>query len=271
MARTPLAWLLTRHVTPEDEVNGQRFAARGAICSAAVALALATGGTAHAEDDIDSLTAEQISDRARDALLAAKSLHLSTRGDLGEPGAPTSMDLSLDRDGNCAGAMRLGKEGSVEIIKRGGTVWMKPDEAFWKSQIPGGGSAVAELIAGRYLKGSAGDSMLKGLAEVCDLDSFQKMLTDNPKIPRTDPTKGKKTKLDGDDVIPLTTTSQGRKLTMYVAAAGKPYPLRLQVEKSRTDSTPATVSFSDFDKPVPSKTPPPDETVDLSALRDQVG
>lgn len=58
---------------------------------------------------------------------------------------------------------------------------------------------------------------------------------------------------------------------MYVAATGKPYPLQLSIAKSRTDPAASTVSFSDFDKPVPSTTPPPDQTIDLSALRDQVG
>ncbi|KUO21733.1 N-acetyltransferase [Streptomyces dysideae] len=68
---------------------------------------------------------------------------------------PTSMDLALDRDGNCVGTMEMGSDGgSVEIVKRGEEVWMKPDTAFWKAQVPGGeGDEVAELFKNRYIHG----------------------------------------------------------------------------------------------------------------------
>lgn len=70
-------------------MTGQRIATRAAAC-AAVALLAVTGGTvgtvAQADDDIESLPAQQIADRSRDALLDVGSLQLRARGDLGRTG-----------------------------------------------------------------------------------------------------------------------------------------------------------------------------------------
>lgn len=48
-----------------------------------------------------------------------------------------------------------------------------------------------------------------------------------------------------------------------MTATGKPYPLRLTLQGDGSD---ATVDFSAFDKPVPTSTPPPDQTFDINAL-----
>jgi hypothetical protein len=59
-----------------------------------------------------------------------------------------------------------GHGGSVELVKRGEQVWMKPDTAFWKAQVPGPqGDAVAQLFKGRYIHGTTKDAMLKGLSD----------------------------------------------------------------------------------------------------------
>ncbi|MGW2179800.1 hypothetical protein ACWCXX_17205 [Streptomyces sp. NPDC001732] len=222
------------------------------------------GGAARADNGIDDLPAQQIADRSRDALLSARSLHLSTRGDLGTDSPPMRLELTLDRDGNCNGSVDLGRnQGSVRIVKRGEAVWVKPDANFWKNQVPGGGSAFAAILDGRYMKGSADDPRLRGLADGCDLDTFQKLVRDNADNERGTLDKGRKTTLAGAPVVPLTRTQDDRTLTMYVAATGKPYPLRITVRGGGAD---AVVGFSAFDKPVPTATPPPDQSYDISAL-----
>lgn len=245
-------------------MSGSRTAAcSAALCSAAV-LALVGAATARA-DDTGSLTAEQISQRSHEALLGAKSLHVTAKGDLGTPGSPTSFDLTLDRSGNCRGSVSLGPQGSVEIVKRGADVWMKPDAAFWKNQVPGGGSALASLVGNRYLKGTTNDPFLRDTTVVCDLDTFQKYLDNSAKMPATGLTKGRPTTVDGTAVIPVTATEQGRTYTLDVAATGKPYPVRITVAKG--DAAPdATVHFDGFDRPVPAATPSAAETVDISGL-----
>ncbi|MFE4690737.1 hypothetical protein ACFRH6_11830 [Streptomyces sp. NPDC056749] len=245
-------------------MTGQRIATRAAAC-AAVALLVVTGGTvAQADDDIESLPAEQIADRSRDALLDVGSLHLRARGDLGKNRSPMTVDLSLDRSGNCAGGVDLGEgKGEVEIIKRGDSVWVKPDSDFWENQVPVGGSAFESVLAGRYLKGSASDSRLRPVVDACDLDTFQKLVSDNADSNAGTFTKGKVTTVDGVRTVPVTRTLHGQKLTAYVDTGGEHRPVRITV---RGDGADAAVDFSGFDEPVPTATPPAEDTVDVSAV-----
>ncbi|WP_351224632.1 hypothetical protein [Streptomyces sp. NPDC002133] len=249
-------------------MTGHRPTARTpvqALVAVMVAVALAGTAPAHAEDDIESLSAQQISDRAKEAMLSATSVHISTEGDLRPAGSTSELDLTMDRDGNCAGTVSTGAKGSVEIIKRGDTVWMKPDELFWKSQVPGAGEQAAELFKDRYLRGSTKDSMLKSMADVCDLDRLLNSIADSPdmKVPLT---KGGTTKIDGVDVITVTGKREGRTTTMYVATEGEPYPVRLE---TTAGSAKASITLSAYDEPVPSATPPADKSVDISRVSEQ--
>lgn len=249
-------------------MTGPHLGTRPAAWTAAIVLSvtgggLVGGGVAHA-DDIDTLTAQQIADRARDALLDAHSMHLSTRGDLGRDSTPMSLDLTLDRSGNCDGSVDLGdSQGSVRIVKRGNDVWVKPDADFWKNQVPDGGQAFAAILNGRYMRASATDSRLLPLTKACDLDTFQKLVSDNADNEAGTLNKGAKTTLGTTTVVPLTRMRDDKRLVLYVTATGKPYPLRLTLQGDGAD---ATVNFSDFDKPVPTSTPPPDDTFDINAL-----
>ncbi|WP_406144591.1 hypothetical protein [Streptomyces sp. NBC_01012] len=245
---------------------GQRIAARAAACAAVAVTALAvTGGTAaQADDDIESLPAEQIADRSRDALLDVRSLHLRAQGDLGKNRPPMTIDLSLDRSGNCAGDVDLGRnKGKAEIIKRSDSVWLKPDADFWENQVPVGGSAFEAILAGRYMKASASDSRLRPIVQGCDLDTFRDLVSDNAGTSAGTFTKGKVTRVDGTRTVPVTRTLHGQELTAYVDTEGVHHPVRITV---RGDGADAAVDFSRFDEPVPTATPPADETVDISAV-----
>lgn len=249
-------------------MTGPHLGTRPAAWTAAIVLSV-TGsgvigtGVAHAQD-IDTLTAQQIADRARDALLDAHSMHLSTRGDLGKGHTPMSLDLTLDRSGNCDGSVDLGNsQGSVLIVKRGNDVWVKPDADFWKNQVPDGGPAFAAILNGRYMRASATDPRLLTLTKACDLDTFQKLVSDNADNDAGTLNKAARTTLGKASVVPLTRMRGGTTLTLYVAATGRPYPLRLTLQGDGAD---ATVNFSAFDKPVPTSTPPPQDSFDINAL-----
>ncbi|WP_326739957.1 hypothetical protein [Streptomyces sp. NBC_01022] len=249
-------------------MTGPHLGTRPAAWTAALVLSvtgsgLIGSGVAHAED-IDHLTAQQIADRSRDALLGAESVHLSTKGDLGKGSTPMSLELTLDRAGNCNGSVDLGNsQGSALIVKRGDDIWIKPDADFWKNQVPNGGSTFAAILGNRYMRGSADDPRLSAVTRTCDLDTFQKLVSDNANNNTGTLNKGTKTTLGNASVIPLTRMRDGTTLTLDVAATGKPYPLRLTIKGNGAD---AVVGFSAFDEPVPRTTPPPDETFDVSAL-----
>ncbi|MFJ3699318.1 hypothetical protein ACIPW9_35225 [Streptomyces sp. NPDC090052] len=237
--------------------------------AAAVVLTIAAGSSAVADGGTASLPAQEIANKAHDALFGTSSLHISVHGRFGSRGTPTSMELTLDRQANCRGSVSLGGQGSVQIVKRGGKIWIKPDAAFWKNQVPGGSAAEAALN-GRYLQGSSSNLPLQGIAQVCDLDSFLKTSTTPDTSGGGHLTKGKVTKLHGIDVVPVSGVRGGHRETLYVATHGKPYPVQVTV-KAMDKTTLATVGFSAFDQPVPSSTPSPDQSVDISKLRTPVG
>lgn len=245
-------------------MSGHRWAARAAAGAAGVALTVTGGAVAQADDDIASLSAEQIADRSRDALLQVSSLHLSARGSLGGSGERTSVDLTLDRAGNCAGGVDMGEDGSVEIVKRADDVWLKPDKAFWETHVPIGGATFDSILDGRYMKAKADDARLLTVTEVCDLDTFRELITDNrDAAQRGTLTKGRETEVNGAPVIPVTRAQGEERLTVYVATEGEPYPVRITVQGAEEEGT---VNFSGFDRPVPAETPAASETVDVTAL-----
>ncbi|TJZ53140.1 hypothetical protein FCH28_17895 [Streptomyces piniterrae] len=238
-------------------------------------LLTAAAGTAAAADpdgegDLANKSAQQISDTSRRELLAAKSLRLRTATSV----SPTKLDLTLDRAGNCVGAISKGAFGRVELIKRGKQVWMRPDAAYWKTQLPGReGIEAAKEFKGRFLHGTTDDAYLARLSAACDLTAFQRSAAgpDHPPSPPPgSPTprppvlhKGKPTVHEGARVLPITKKDGPVSQTLYVAIKGKHYPVKLT---TMIDHETSTLLLSNYDKPVPKKTPAPRNTVDISAL-----
>lgn len=212
-------------------------------------------------------TAQQISDTARHELLAATSLRLRTESTVD----PTRMDLTLDRAGNCTGSVTKGPLGRVDLVKRGDQVWLKPDDAFWKSHLPERESeALSARIKGRYLHGTTADAFLGQLSAACDLATFQQQTAGPDKPPAGSPTpvKGEPTVHEGTRVLPITKERDGASQTLYVAIEGKHYPRKLTAEADHQSSS---ILMSDFNAPVRVQTPSADETVEIDALDGQLG
>ncbi|MFE1313611.1 hypothetical protein [Streptomyces sp. NPDC058755] len=241
---------------------------RPLICAAASAALLLSPAlvTAAAADDTGDPSARRLAREARDHLLHTQSLHMTwtDRTAAAKKGEPASMDLSLDRDGNCVGTARMGAHGgSITIVKHGDEVWLKGDSTYWKTELPGSeGTAAAELLKDRYIHGSTHDRALKEWEDVCDLDAFQRKLTPDSQH-RKPLTRGDRTTVEGIPVIPLTGEESGRRVTLYVTADS---PHVLVEGTSKGDGTDLTMTFSDYGEPVPSATPSTKESVDVSQL-----
>ncbi|MFG2828999.1 hypothetical protein ACGFWI_16315 [Streptomyces sp. NPDC048434] len=243
----------------------------GVACTAAAVTADASDG---GEGDLANKSAQQISDDALQQLVAAQSMRLRTE----TSADPTKIDLTLDRAGNCTGAISKGELGRVELIKRGDQVWMKPDAAFWKSQLPGKkGDDAAAQYKDTYLHGTTKNTFLRGLSAACDLKAFQKSAAGPERPPSHTPsaapsssvslTKGRPTTQEGTRVLPVVKKARGGVQTLYVAIDGKHYPRKLTAE---VDHQTDTILLSNYDTPVSTKTPAPSSTADISVLEDQL-
>lgn len=249
-----------------------RRTALAALCLAAAATAGLTGCLPD-ENKADSkaskpskpkgpfagLTGGEIADRTVKATTGATSLRM--KGDVpdDEGGGSIRVDMALNRKGECAGTMSLAGQGKAELIKNGDTVYLRYDEAFLRAQSKGESKtdtdAAVAVLAGKWTKMSATSSAAKDLASAakdiasfCDLDT---MLGGAEDV-NSDATRGKTTTVDGTPAIILHEKDGKDRYTLYVATQGKPYLLRID---SSSAKDPGSLTFSEYDKPVPAKTP----------------
>ncbi|MFF7141125.1 hypothetical protein ACFZB5_07755 [Streptomyces nodosus] len=175
---------------------------------------------------------------------------------------PTSMNLALDRSGACAGTLTLGKHGgSVEIIKRGTQVWLKPDQTFWKAELPGErGIAASQEFKDRYIHGTTSNALLSGISNACDLGELQKSATVSPPATLRE---GLATTVDNTRVVPLSFHVNGLTSTLYITADRSH---RLYRAAQTGQGTDLSLTFTDYNKPVPVRIPPMSTWVDISKV-----
>ncbi|CCK29553.1 lipoprotein [Streptomyces davaonensis JCM 4913] len=208
------------------------------------------------------LTGGEIADRAVKATFDADSFRM--KGDIPDDasGSTITMDMALDRKGDCAGNMSIGGEGQADLIKTGDTLYMKYDEDFLRAQSEGAPEAEVDatvsMLADKWTKMSAKGSDAKDFADFCDMDTVFGDADDAG----SDATRGKTATVDGTPAITLYEKDGKESFTFYVATEGEPYVLRLV---STTPSDEGSLTFSDFDEPVPADKPTGD-ILDLDAL-----
>ncbi|WP_371670961.1 hypothetical protein OG985_27070 [Streptomyces sp. NBC_00289] len=212
------------------------------------------------QDPFAGLSGGEIADRAVKATTGASSLRM--KGDVADGADTIRLDMAVNTKGECAGTMSMGGQGEAELIKTGDTVYMKYDEAFLRAQSKGEAKADVDaavtLLAGKWTRMSATGKDAKDLASFCDLDTVLSGAEDV----NSDATRGKTGTVDGTPAIILNEKDGKDSYTLYVATEGEPYLLRV-VDRSAKE--PGTLTFSDYDKPVPAEKPAGD-ILDLDAL-----
>ncbi|MFE0819456.1 hypothetical protein ACFW40_24525 [Streptomyces sp. NPDC058807] len=212
------------------------------------------------------LSADEISDRALEATTGARSLRVTGDVPDEESGGTIRIDLALDREGECAGTMSMDGQGQAELIKTGDAVYMKYDERFLRAQSKGEPQADTEalvsLLAGRWTKMSATGPDAKDMTSFCDLDTMLDG-TDGD-ADDSDPvlTRGEATTVDGTPVLVLWETDGADRSKLYIASEGKPYLVRFE---SKSENDAGTLTFGDYDEPVPADAPTGD-VIDLEAM-----
>lgn len=249
-------------------------AAAGVSCLAAVACGSSTtssGGAASSAssttssggaapsasstaDPLAGLTAAQV--LAKTVADAKASSSLTLKGTLAQSSQSYTVNLAIKPGQGCTGTIGEGSKGSFKLIVIGKTIYVNPDDAFWKANGGAEANAAIALVNGRYLKVSAGDSSMGSVADLCDVSQLLTPDSSPSKV-----TKGAVTTLGGTRVLPLK-DSDGS--VAYVTDTSKPQLVELTAPKGSSAGTGmVTVTTG---APVTLTPPPASQVIDGSKL-----
>ncbi|GGY30239.1 hypothetical protein [Streptomyces xanthochromogenes] len=178
------------------------------------------------------LTGGQIVTNSFRATRQAGSLHLKAKIADAKEG-PSTMDLSMDHKGDCAGTMGQGKD-TIRIIKTGKVMYLKTRDS-----------------GNKWVKTDTTSADSKELASSCDLNSFLDSFKGDDTD--TEAKKGATTTVGGRTAIALTESDGAEHYTIDVATTGKPYLLKMVITGG---DSPGTMEFSQFDQPIHAVAPP---------------
>ena len=181
--------------------------------------------------------------QVRSATAKATSFHVLAV--VTDGGSKISMNMSMTRSGEMSGTMSANKVAVTMLVTRGHS-YIKISSGLLKSQhLP---SAACALVCGKYLEVPAGQA--KGMLNGLDMPSLLRQMS------ATSLTYVRTVTVNGQPAWQMR-ASDGS--TVYVAAQGPPYPLRVTKGVSRADFT----QWNAVTIPAP---PPASQVVDLSQL-----
>jgi hypothetical protein len=191
------------------------------------------GSTTASGNGIASKSPDQILATAVSAAQAAKSVHVA--GTVRDGSQTIAIDLSITSGNGASGTVAEG-DASFKLIEAGGAFYIQPNARFLAKVAHSG--AAAQLLRGKWLKGSPTDGSFQSFAQLTSIKSLMGSLTqDHGAL-----TKGSTTTVNGVKALALHSSKGG---TMYIATTGKPYPL--QVSKA-SGSKVGKVTFSRYNQ-----------------------
>jgi hypothetical protein len=211
-----------------------RFPARPMLGVLLVAAFLAGCGSSSSGNGIASKSPAEIIAAAKQAADTAATVHVA--GTIINEGTPLSIDMELLA--GKGGRGRITIEGvSIELIRVGGAVYINGSQAFYRHLA---GPTAAKLLQGKWLKAPEKSGNFASLASLTDLTKLiDTTLTSHGTLARD----GTKT-VDAQKVVAIKDVSQGG--TLYVAAAGAPYPIEL----AKDGGGGGRIVFDRWNKPV---------------------
>ncbi len=234
-----------------------RSRARGSLTATALLTAvLVTGCSGDDDGDFTERSAADIAEVAKDAMGDLDAVTIT--GVLSSEGQEIEIDMAIGSDLNCSG--RFTTQGATaEILGVDGTVWFKPDEAFW--ELFAGPELAPQVIAtagDRWVTLPEDDTSFKPF---CDIEEFIGELVDNEDA---DYTKGETTEVDGEDTIEIISERADKGSSSgYVLVDGDHYLVK--IEKTEGED-PGTVTFSGFNEQPEVEAPAEDDQVLLDDL-----
>jgi hypothetical protein len=206
--------------------------------------------------DFAEQSAEKISEAAKDAMGDLEAVTID--GTLSAEGREIDIAMSIGAGGDCTGSFST-QGGSAEILGVDGTVWFKPDAAFW--ELFAGPELAPQIIA------AAGDNWVT-LAEddtsfkpFCDIEEFLGELVDDDDA---DYTKGELKEIGGEETIEIISDRPEKGASSgYVRTEGEHYLVSIVKEEGED---PGEVTFSGFDEQPDVEAPADDEQIALEDL-----
>lgn len=194
------------------------------------------------------LSADEIARRATADLKVVKSVHV--KGSVQSSGQNIALNLTLGTQG-CTGTMGIKGEGSFILLKIGKSLWIKPDDAFWKHAAGSAGSDAVDLFSGNYIKTSAKGSSLSSIGDLCNPAKFAKSFGSD----MTGMSKGTTTTIAGQPALQIKDTADPA--SAYVTVATRPEFLRLDGGGSN-----GRLDFTQYNAPLHLTPPPAGQVLD---------
>ena len=220
------------------------LAVLAAGCGASSTTSGAPASTAPPGNPLAALTAGQILSKTTADFKAVSSVHIA--GSERAAGQSFAMDLTVGSSG-CTGTVGLGGQGSVVLLRIGTTVWMKPDDQFWKSFLA---AAPADLpaVEGKYVRLSLKGPATTSFGAFCALSQLAGQIggAENRLV------KGQTTTIGGQPALQLKDTEQAG--SAYVTISASP-------EFLQTGDAGGHVDFTDYNAPLALTAPPASQTV----------
>jgi hypothetical protein len=219
--------------------------ASGATCGT-LALSATAAPSAPAGNPLAGLTADQIAKKAVTDLKAATSFHYHGSGK--ESGQTVSISMSVTHQG-CTGSIGDGSNGGFAILTIGKTIWIQPNDKFWK--FVGLPASDLPAVHGKWLEttGTGSASVAAAFQPFCNANKLMSVLA--PQL--TGLVKGKTIKVSGHSALQLRNSS-GQE-SVYVSISSKPEILRTSED--------GTINFSAYGAHVTLTPPPASDVISL--------
>ena len=242
-----------------------RRSAPGVLLAGALAVTTVACGPSHtpppravmldAQAVVDPLAADTsvwILHHASTDTETAFAVHLTGSGE--DSGHTMTFDLSIAGSDGCTGKVTESGTGSFQLIFDGSTVWVKPDDEFWR--VASGITDPAQLAAveGKYLTATAGGSGLGEIASLCQLTAALKGLTSVPDD-TAGATRGPVTRINGQRELKVSDAKD----SSYAYVTDTAQPRLLQVVETGSDG--GELSFGYPGTPVAITPPPASEII----------
>ncbi|MEU8436665.1 hypothetical protein AB0F18_27910 [Streptomyces sp. NPDC029216] len=210
---------------------------------------------------------QEVLTEAYEATRKAESAHVTATVE--QEGKPMRIDLSLDKKGNCNGAIRMDGMGKLDVIKSSEFVHFRGDAAYWRGAAKMKHAPqkqtdqMVAMLADRWVRVPASDPRAAPMTGSCDLTK----LTGDFGTPSPLARKGDTATVAGTPALAVTSPSKRGTQTDYVATQGKPYILKSTVSGDTTGEA----LFSAFDVPVDTTSPKDPDVLDISKLGGPAG